>query len=945
MESKCKICERETKYGCSSCGDRVCVVCSESSEGEIGYNEENHRVGKCPQGKCNRSGSSNNDNEKTTNNKKRKPSSILSFFPARISSKSQAKTKSDGPKHDDTLFQPQNTVEPTKSSVLKRTNPDSCGADIISAKESKIVKHDDKAAENIITHFQKIFPELDPNEIHNFHVCHQRSCHEISSTDLSSMTKDKKFQHKWLFDPQHAYCAQTNTWNLVYIDGKGMFCSSCREFDTKQPKNGGKQWNSTSNVRYRTETIKGHFTSRMHLEAAAAKKRLSSSFFDATEKKRVESLKNDVYFKVFQGLYWIAKEEIASTKITSLLTLLQKLGVQEISHFTTRSEPVLRKMLLLISKVIIEDLVTKIKESDVYGLLTDEVTDIANVCQLVSFIKYFDLEKGQSETKFIDCSDLLNFSPTSSPDADAIVACIAASFEELTLNIKNLQAFASDGASVMVGEIGGVAAKLRKDFIPTMINIHCICHRLALACGDTGDDYKFIQNIEENILSLWAFFKNSSKRLHIYIKIALKSKQFDTLTPKRRKAIVKRMKKACRTRWLSLHAGVDAAWEEFPGLIAALKHLQSDRASGPKATGILSKINNYEFLGTLCLLKNMLPILSTLSKTFQIGSLNFSRIKPSISRTKVKINDVERDGRVLRQLKTELSGRFSALEIELTEFQEMRIKSFVTKYASSICKNIDNRFPKETCDALDAFSIFDLELLPPSSSNPMFAVHGIDEITVLSKQFLPNELESKVQSEWEDFKYDLLETRKKLFSLKKQIEENKLRFKKTSCEWLISHILNSYKNNDYPLIVRLARIASIIPVTNAWPERGASAVKRIKDRMRSSMKNDLLNGLLHISMNGPPVNSKEADSLISRVVDRYVHENHYKVPTIYSTVATTMSTMTQTDVSAENEATYETSEVLQIDSFEHELIISYENEEYMKTNAYEESSCSEDDDQ
>ena len=98
-------------------------------------------------------------------------------------------------------------------------------------------------------------------------------------------------------------------------------------------------------------------------------------------------------------------------------------------------------------------------------------------------------------------------------------------------------------------------------------------------------------------------------------------------------------------------------------------------------------------------------------------------------------------------------------------------------------------------------------------------------------------------------------------------------------------------------------------------------------------------------MNGPPVNSKEADSLISRVVDRYVHENHYKVPTIYPTVATTMSTMTQTDVSAENEAAYETSEVLEIDSFEHELIISYENEEYMKTNAYEESSCSEDDDQ
>ena len=152
----------------------------------------------------------------------------------------------------------------------------------------------------------------------------------------------------------------------------------------------------------------------------------------------------------------------------------------------------------------------------------------------------------------VDCSDLLSYSETSSPDADAIVACISKRFKTLTLDLQKLVAFASDGASVMTGREGGVAAKLRNDFAMTMINIHCICHRLALACADTGDDFKFVRDVEEELLSIWAFFTNSPKRLSTYLKVALKSKSFDSLSKKKKKAAVKVMKKACRTKWLSL---------------------------------------------------------------------------------------------------------------------------------------------------------------------------------------------------------------------------------------------------------------------------------------------------------------------------------------------------------------------------------------------------------
>ena len=63
----------------------------------------------------------------------------------------------------------------------------------------------------------------------------------------------------------------------------------------------------------------------------------------------------------------------------------------------------------------------------------------------------------------------------------------------------------------------------------------------------------------------------------------------------------------------------------------------------------------------------------------------------------------------------------------------------------------------------------------------------------------------------------------------------------------MNYIVTHYKGEtDIDKIVTLAKIASIVPVTNAWPERGASAVKRIKSRQRSSMKNYVL-----LLLNGP----------------------------------------------------------------------------------------------
>ena len=265
--------------------------------------------------------------------------------------------------------------------------------------------------------------------------------------------------------------------------------------------------------------------------------------------------------------------------------------------------------------------------------------------------------------------------------------------------------------------------------------------------------------------------------------------------------------------------------------------MPNDKASGSTAGGLLKKINLYEFLGTLYLLKNILPSLTGLSKTFQTGNLNFLIVSPAINRCKSKLLEVK-DYRVIQQLLENLNGRLKERNIILKELDGVRIKNLMGKDAKSMCNNIEARFPQTTCKIRESFGIFDIELpsMPPS---PSFCVYGKNEIRFLAEQFFPEK--------YVEIKFELIDIKKKYQLLQENLTDNNLKLKETASGWALQYIIKRFKEDNYVYTCELAKIDLITPVTNAWPERGAGAVKRVKSRMRSTMKNDLLNSLLYIN--------------------------------------------------------------------------------------------------
>ena len=55
-----------------------------------------------------------------------------------------------------------------------------------------------------------------------------------------------------------------------------------------------------------------------------------------------------------------------------------------------------------------------------------------------------------------------------------------------------------------------------------------------------------------------------------------------------KKKIVRKVKKAVRTRWLSLQASVDSVYQEYVGLTHTLRSIKDPRSS-PVANGLLKK--------------------------------------------------------------------------------------------------------------------------------------------------------------------------------------------------------------------------------------------------------------------------------------------------------------------------------------------------------------------
>ena len=738
-------------------------------------------------------------------------------------------------------------------------------------------------AEQELKFLSSSFDAPDAFPLHSYYKCKNRMCNALSSVEASRLNEQSvdRFQHQWIMDDDLTYSSNTGVNWLIYQEGWGMFCLLCRKHGTTNYQNKSKKYNVEPAIRFKRKAVEDHASSQQHAAAVTAELLSRVSTFEE-EVRKIEGSKDEVYYKTLLAMYWIAKEEIPNKKFTSLLALLQQLGLEDIKYFKHRSAGSTREMFLLIGGVLKTQLVDDISKAKCFGLLTDEVCDVSNKEQLVTFVKFVHPETGKAKTAFLAASNLLENS--SSANAKTITDAIVAQVEDAGIDKRKLTSFSTDGASVMTGKRNGVAARLRADN-KALINIHCICHRLALACGDANDRISYIKVVEKVLLQLWSFFENSAKKNASYAKAVLTIKQL-SVSNRGQKKLRKRFQKACRSRWLSTEKAIEGIYEDYEALVQTLRVFKE--SGDATATGLLQQTSNLKFLGTVYLLHEVLPILGHLSKTFQEGEVCLASIAPAIEYTADRLDDVCHQHKHLARLKEDLTdnGRLQRCDLpSLTPHMEEQLKSLTTRYLDALKENIENRFDGNL-KVLTAFKVFDPTAVP-EKNEVGFKQYGIADVGLLGDFFYQDWEDKDLKKEellceWAKFKYNLLGLRSQLPPEIAHPNGSKTLCKsKTPSEWLLEHMLSMQSTYQHlcPCLLELAEVCLSLPVSNAWPERGASCIKRLKTRLRSSLKNDMLQALMHIAINGP--STSQCHSLIHEVAKQWLakpRRNLAKIP-------------------------------------------------------------------
>ena len=307
-------------------------------------------------------------------------------------------------------------------------------------------------------------------------------------------------------------------WWLIYkeeTDGEkgGMLCLLCNKHNTSNIKNNSKIYTLTPAQRFKTDALKEHAKSAQHRAAVEAEMiRGVSVFHKAIESQ--EKSKDEVLHNAFMAVYWLAKEEMANKKFPSFLKLLEMLGLEKMKHFQHRSAGSTIEIFLTLGKVLKQRVVEYLKTSKAFGLLVNEVMDIADKEQLIGFVQYVG-DGGHPLVRFFFIDDVLEQS--SSANAETIAKCIQDNLSNCELEILKMMSLVSDGAKVMTGQKNGVAARL-KQLNSKLLNVHFICHRLEVACAGASEETKYIAQVEGILLQLWKFFANSPKRTAVLVK-------------------------------------------------------------------------------------------------------------------------------------------------------------------------------------------------------------------------------------------------------------------------------------------------------------------------------------------------------------------------------------------------------------------------------------------
>ncbi len=298
---------------------------------------------------------------------------------------------------------------------------------------------------------------------------------------------------------------------------------------------------------------------------------------------------------------------------------------------------------------------------------------------------------------------------------------------------------------------------------------------------------------------------------------------------------VLKLKRAVDTRWLSHDQAVTAIRRTLPSLLTCLER-EAAQNGDAVARGLVSALGAYNFIATIYLMSDVLPLLTTLSLVFQTEDVDLSVVQPQVAATISSLKLLRNQpGPSMEKLPGVLEELASYGVTVASDHTKKQFQTGVReRYLDSLVENLENRF--QDVGVLNAFNLFNPKSATEANekSDAHFNSYGEGYLDTLAEHFAATIDKEKLQHEWSAMKHVIV---------------RELPAKSTR---QVMAMLSGDRTlaTLYPTLSRLCSIALVLPVSTAHCERGFSTLKRIKTVPRNRPATDTLDYLIRISAEG-----------------------------------------------------------------------------------------------
>ncbi|XP_021726139.1 zinc finger MYM-type protein 1-like [Chenopodium quinoa] len=506
---------------------------------------------------------------------------------------------------------------------------------------------------------------------------------------------------------------------------------------------------------------------------------------------------------------------------------------------------------------------------DYFGILADESSDVSQKEQMALCLRYVN-NKGKINERFLG---IVHVKDTT---ALSLKSAIESLLMEYSLSLSRVRGQGYDGASNMRGEINGLKTLIMNE-TKQAYYIHCFAHQLQLTLVAVAKDNDDCIWLFDQLAILLNIIGVSCKRREMIREIQsqhiLQALELGEIESGQGLNQEHGLGRPGDTRWGSHYKTVSNVTALYATIVKVLEKIGSNKIykdDRVKAITVMSTFESFEFVFMIHLMSEIFGITDKLCQALQKGDQDIVNAMTYVKLTKEGLQQMRDHGWedflhlvVCFCVKHDVEvptmddmyvprGRSRRFFAKVSNLHRFRVEMFISVIDLQL-QELNSRFDEENMELLICVSC-----LNPINSFAAFDMQKLLRLAELyPKEFPTNDMTmTALRHELQFYINDVRQDAR--FGDLKGIHE------------LSMMLVETNKHTTYNLVYLLIRLALILPVATASVERVFSSMTYVKNKLRNSMGDQLLNDNL--------VTFLERD-LFSRVSDDDVLERFQSMKT------------------------------------------------------------------